>query len=143
MKLFRNSLIETFILMGSLALLMLCLDDYLIAVFLNNASLVESSSVAVWTLDILCISAPFLGLKTVCGAVFMDIPNARKDMFATLFWTAVRTAVLVIALWYDFPMLIYLILAERISIGILSVVKTRSYILSKGAPASPGHTTGA
>ena len=49
----------------------------------------------------------------------------------------VRTIILVYALEYDFTMAMYLILAERMVIGILAVLQARMYILSKKKRVGP------
>ena len=130
-RLFRDSLVETFFLMAMVSAIMIGFDAMLMGIFINHADLEESRQVAEWTMDILLISAPFLGLRIVCRAVFIDRPQPRKEMIVAVAFTAVRTVVLVFALWMDYPLLIYLILGERMLVGAFSVLSARRYILSK------------
>ena len=133
LALLRGSVVETFMLMLIAATLMYSVNDLLIAVFINHSDLVESEEIAVWTLDVLCFSAPFLGLKPVCGAVFVDRPLPALDMAVTITGVVVRTVILVSAIWYEYPLLIFLIFFERVFVGALSVYRAWRYIGSKKA----------
>ena len=64
-------MLEAFILMMIISTFMYVFDEELIWFFVNHSSLEESSYVGVWTLDVLCFSGPFLGLKIACGAVYL------------------------------------------------------------------------
>jgi hypothetical protein len=88
-------------------------------------------------LDVLCFSGPFLGLKIACGAVYSDRVGPKRDYLDILLIVIVRTIILVYALEYDFAMAMYLILAERMVIGILAVLQARMYILSKKKRVGP------
>ena len=134
---FKTAMLEAFILMMIISTFMYVFAEELIWFFVNHSSLEESSYVGVWTLNVLCFSGPFLGLKIACGAVYADRVGLKRNYLDILLIVIVRTIILVYALEYDFTMAMYLILAERMVIGILAVLQARMYILSKKKRVGP------
>ena len=136
-SLFKRSVLETFIIMAILSALLFTFDDALILFMVNHASLEESTPFVVWTLDVLCVSAPFLGLRAVCSSVFVDRNAVKKNVFDNFIFAVIRTAVLVYAIGFDFFWLIYLLTLERFFIGVIAVYQARHYILSKKKAVPP------
>ena len=120
-----------------LSALLYSFDDALILFMVNHASLEESTPFVVWTLDVLCFSAPFLGLRAVCNSVFVDRNAVKKNVFDNFIFFVLRTAVLVYAIGFDFFWLIYLLTLERFFIGVIAVYQARHYILSKKKAVPP------
>lgn len=112
-NLFIGSSIIGFLLMSVLSMTFFTFAGPLASVFTDNASLSENHSVLVWTLRVLCFTAPFVGLTNMFTSVTAVFGRMGSSMAILIIWQILRLVAVVWAINTDFQLAIYFILAER------------------------------
>ena len=105
--------------------------DLLIEPFVPFDSGSDSKEIMMWTLSILCFTAPFVGLKYLANAVTAPVGRLSYSTTLLIIWAVSKVIAFFYFLGIDYEFAIYVILAERALSSMVSILLTIWYIRRK------------
>ena len=84
-------------------------------IFTKDPSLEDGKETLVWTMRVLCFTAPFLGLKNIISAMWAPVGKKDQSIFYELVTQSVKVVIFLYALGYNYKVAIISLLLLRIA----------------------------
>ena len=93
-------------------------------IFTIDSSLEESRDTLIWTMRVLCFTAPFLGLNSIIQAVWSPVGKKERGVFVDIVIQTIKVSSILyaISIAEDFTMAVYLLLAFRVTSTALNAI---------------------
>lgn len=114
-RMFTVSMILGGVLLFILSMLLYIFAEPIATVFTIDSSLEEGKETLVWTMRVLCFTAPCLGLKYMISAVWTPIGKKEQSLLYEFVTQGAKVAIFVYALSFDFTVAIIALLVMRIA----------------------------
>ena len=120
-RLFCMSILFGGIILFSLSMVLFIFADPIASVFTMDSSLEDGKGTLVWTMRVLCFTAPFLGLRNIFSAVWAPIGKKEHSLPYDLVTQSIKVAIFLYALGYGFTVAIIILLIMRIASTLFSL----------------------
>ena len=108
-------------LLFALSMVIYIFADPIASVFTMDPSLEDGKDTLVWTMRVLCFTAPFLGLKNIVSAMWAPVGKKEQSLLYELATQAVKVIIFIQALDYDYKTAIVTLLVLRIASTAFSI----------------------
>ena len=98
----------------AMSLLFRSVADILLGPFVPFDASKDSFDIMIWTLGVLCFTAPFVSLKYLANAVSAPVGRIRNATLLITCWAIAKTAAFMYLVDTSYELAIYTILIERI-----------------------------
>ncbi|MCQ2070615.1 MAG: MATE family efflux transporter [archaeon] len=128
MSLFRGSAVCMFAFMMGFTVVVYLFAEPIVDIFTTIPGLTENRDTIVWTLRVLCFTAPFIGMKSVCTPVFAPYSNKVVSTTKDVVWSVIRMVLFLLFLSIGYEEAIWFFLFERMAVGVYYLGATTLYI---------------
>ena len=108
-------------LLFALSMVIYIFADPIASVFTMDPSLEDGKGTLVWTMRVLCFTAPFLGLKNIVSAMWAPVGKKEQSLLYEFATQAVKVIIFIQALDYDYKTAIVTLLVLRIASTAFSI----------------------
>ena len=88
----------------------------------------------VWTLGVVCFTAPFVGMKYMANAVSAPVGRFAGATGLLIIWASAKVILFYLALDVSYEYAIYTILLERVVAAVVSIIITFWHLRHTYAP---------
>ncbi len=108
-------------LLFALSMVIYIFADPIASVFTMDPSLEDGKGTLVWTMRVLCFTAPFLGLKNIVSAMWAPVGKKEQSLLYEFATQTVKVIIFIQALDYDYKTAIVTLLVLRIASTAFSI----------------------
>ena len=105
----------------ALSMVIYIFADPIASVFTMDPSLEDGKGTLVWTMRVLCFTAPFLGLKNIVSAMWAPVGKKEQSLLYEFATQTVKVIIFIQALDYDYKTAIITLLVLRIASTAFSI----------------------
>ena len=105
----------------ALSMVIYIFADPIASVFTMDPSLEDGKDTLVWTMRVLCFTAPFLGLKNIVSAMWAPVGKKEQSLLYEFATQTVKVIIFIQALDYDYKTAIITLLVLRIASTAFSI----------------------
>ena len=102
-------------LLFALSMVLYIFAEPIASVFTMDPSLEDGKDTLVWTMRVLCFTAPFLGLKNIVNALWSPVGRKERSLLYEFATQSVKVAIFLYALDSDYRSAIFMLLILRIA----------------------------
>ena len=117
-----------------LALIIRAAADPLMDPFIPADAAANSKEMMVWTLGVVCFTAPFVGMKYMANAVSAPVGRFAGATGLLIIWASAKVVLFYLALDVSYEYAIYTILLERVVAAVVSIIITFWHLRHTYAP---------